>query len=112
MELDQKTLHSGTQHALQHYYFSDILDDHGLTQLVQEPPRNKNTLDLLITNYPSKIVRIDVTPGISDHDVVYAEMNINSAINTQKPRKISIYRKAKWDSMKENVSNLHRKIQQ
>ena len=26
-----KTLHSGTQHAQQHYYFSDILDDHGLT---------------------------------------------------------------------------------
>jgi hypothetical protein len=60
-----KTLHSGTQHAQQHYYFSDILDDHGLTQLVQEPTRNKNTLDLLITNYPSKILRIDVTPGIS-----------------------------------------------
>jgi hypothetical protein len=39
-------------------------------------------------------------------------MNINSAINTQKPRKISIYRKAKWDSMKEDVSNLHRKLQQ
>ena len=38
-----KTLHSGTQHAQQHYYFSDILDDHGLTQLVQEPTRNKNT---------------------------------------------------------------------
>jgi hypothetical protein len=66
----------------------------------------------LITNYPSKILRIDVTPGISDHDIVYAEMNMNSAINTQKPRKIPIYRKAKWDSMKEDVSNLHRKIQQ
>jgi hypothetical protein len=39
-------------------------------------------------------------------------MNMNSAINTQKPRKIPIYRKAKWDSMKEDVSNLHRKLQQ
>jgi hypothetical protein len=107
-----KTLHSGTQHAHQYYYFSNILDDHGLTQLVQEPTRNKNTLDLLITNYPSKILRIDITRGISDHDIIYAEMNMNSAINTQKPRKILIYRKAKWDSMKEDVSNLHRKIQQ
>ena len=116
MELDQQNsthCHSGAQHVQQHYYFSDILDDHGLTQLVQEPTRNKNTLiDLLITNYPSKILRIDVTPGISDHDIVYAEMNMNSAINTQKPRKIPIYRKAKWDSMKEDVSNLYRKIQQ
>jgi hypothetical protein len=58
-----------------------------LTQLVQEPPRNKNTLDLLITNYPIKIVRIDVTPGISDHDVVYAEMNINSAIKYTETKK-------------------------
>lgn len=39
-------------------------------------------------------------------------MNMNSAINTEKPRKIPIYRKAKWDSMKEDVSNLHRKIQE
>jgi hypothetical protein len=39
-------------------------------------------------------------------------MNMNSAINTQKPRKIPIYRKAKWDRMKEDVSNLHRKLQQ
>jgi hypothetical protein len=38
-------------------------------------------------------------------------LDMNSAINTQKPRKIPIYRKAKWDSMKEDVSNLHRKIQ-
>jgi hypothetical protein len=43
----------------------------------------------------NKILRIDVTPGISDHDIVYAEMNMNSAINTQKPRKIPIYKKAK-----------------
>jgi hypothetical protein len=46
---------------------------------------------------------LDVTPGISDHNIVYTEMNMSSAINTQKPRKIPIYRKAKWDSMKEDV---------
>ena len=38
-----------------HYRFRDILDNHHLKQIVTEPTREENVLDLLITNNPTKI---------------------------------------------------------
>jgi len=48
-----KRLKPNTTQARLCYKFSDCLDVNGLTQLVEEPTRNKNTLDLLLTNLPS-----------------------------------------------------------
>ena len=71
----------------------------------------KNTLDLLITNIPSKILRTDILPGISDHDAVYAEIDIQPVRHKQTPRKIPLYKKARWDSMKTDMSILLATIQ-
>lgn len=62
-----------TQNVNIHYKFTDILDDHGLTQRVNEPTRGTNTLNLFtsITNYPGR--RTEMIPGLSDHDIVYTE---------------------------------------
>ena len=67
-----------------------------MVQIIEEPTRNKNTLDLLITNIPSKILRTDrlpiyIIPGISEHDVVYAEIDIKPVRHKQTPRKIPLY---------------------
>ena len=45
-----KKLKPKTQNVNIHNTFTDILDDHGLTQLVNEPMRGTNTLYLFITN--------------------------------------------------------------
>lgn len=36
-----------------HHAFIDMLNDCGLEQLVEEPTRQENTLDLIITNSPN-----------------------------------------------------------
>jgi hypothetical protein len=41
-----KSLKANTQHVNIHHKFTDILDDHGLVQMVEEPTRESNTLDL------------------------------------------------------------------
>ena len=51
-----------------------------------------------------KILRTDIIPGISDHDAVYAEIDIKPVRHKQTPRKISLYKKASWDSMKTDMS--------
>ena len=76
-------------------------------QLVVDPTRNGNTLDLLVTNIPSMILRTEVIPGVSDHDIVYSEIDINPVRNKQKPRQIPLYKKARWDSLKSDISSLH-----
>ena len=57
------------------YKFGDVLDDNGLVQLVEEPTRGPNTLDLVVTNNPSHFTRTQVIPGVSDHDIVFSEID-------------------------------------
>ena len=46
------------------------LDDHALTQVQKEPTRDKNLLDLCITNKPGLIKASRSVPAISDHCAV------------------------------------------
>ncbi|CAG2205559.1 unnamed protein product [Mytilus edulis] len=91
-----KSLKPNTQHTNIHHKFTDILDDHGLQQMVEEPTRESNTLDLIITNYPNCFNRVETISGISDHDIVFAELNTIPSKQTQKPRKISLYQINKY----------------
>lgn len=49
-------------------------------------------------------------PGISDHDTVFVELDLSPVTHTQTPRKIPLYKKARWDSMKEDMATLHQTI--
>lgn len=92
-----KTLKSRTTHTSLHQKFSEILDNNGLTQLVEEPTRKTSTLDL--TNQPGKVLRVDIIPGISDHDVVFVEFDLRPVKYKQKPRPIPLYKRANWDGI-------------
>ena len=48
----------------------DIVDDYNLTQMVHEPTRLENTLDLVFTTHPDLIENTYVVPGMSDHSAV------------------------------------------
>lgn len=107
-----KIIKPGTSHPKLHYEFANILDDTGLTQLVERPTRGENTLDLFITNLPNQASRIEVVPGISDHDIVYVEFNLALQKLKITPRNIPIYKKANWDSMKKELAELHAALSQ
>ena len=66
--------HSSPFRAI-HEYSLEILQDHGLQQLVTFPTRYFNTLDLVSSNKPSTILNIQSIAGISDHDIVCFEVN-------------------------------------
>jgi len=85
-----KQLKPKTQHVNIHHKFTNILDNHGLIQLVEEPTRGTNILDLIITNYPESFRRTEVMPGLSDHDIVYTAVNRIPAKIKQK--KILLYK--------------------
>ena len=46
----------------------DIMNDHGLEQLVHFPTREKNTLDLILTSLPDQFQEIHSPDKLSDHD--------------------------------------------
>ncbi|CAG2254954.1 unnamed protein product [Mytilus edulis] len=105
-----KCLKDNTQHVGIHQRFGDILDDNGLLQIVEEPTRQANTLDLLITNHPNSFTRVEILPGVSDHDIVFAEISVIPSRKKQAARKIPLYSKANWDKMREDINNIKNEI--
>ena len=93
-----------------HKYFINTLSDFGLVQLVEEPTRGVNTLDLIISNCPQLIPRIEVMPGLSDHDTVFCEIAVHSQMRKQNPRQIPLYAKADWEGLKTTMTDLHEKM--
>ena len=55
--------------------FLDSINDNGLEQLVLEPTRGKNVLDLIFCSYPHIISDINIIPGMSDHEAILFNLN-------------------------------------
>ena len=93
------------------YQFVDLLDNLSITQLVTSPTRGNNTLDLVITNNPSLVTACRVILGVSDHDAVLTELNIEPLRNKQTPRKKTLYKKADSEGLKKHISEFGRSLQ-
>ena len=85
------------------YHMMDIANDNYLTQLVTEPTRDDNILDLIFTTTPDLIDSVQVRPGMSDHYAVTAEINMRAKYNLQKPRSVYLYKRANWDKIKDDL---------
>ena len=72
--------------------------------MVSEPTRitedTANVLDLFFSNNESLVNRVEVIPGISDHEAVYVESSLRPAKAVTLPRKVFCYNKADFDSLK------------
>ena len=90
----------------QHEWLIEKMQDMGLEQMSQEPTRIANILDLVFTNSPSLIPRIESIPGISDHDIVYFEFIVKPETRKDAVRPISLFSRANWDQMREDMSAL------
>ena len=89
-----------------HNYSMDIINNNALSQLINQPTRLTNTLDLVLTNRPGKVLRTETIPGISDHDIVYTEFDFRPVKLKQKPHIIPLYNKANWNNMKNDITSI------
>jgi hypothetical protein len=103
---ETKTLKASTPFVNLHHHFKDLLDDLGLDQIVEEPTRDKNTLDLYVTNRPNLFPHLEIAPGLSDHAVVYAEFQLRPLRIRQKVREVPCYKKANWEGLRASVKKL------
>ena len=78
-----------------------MTNDFGLEQVVREPTRIDNILDLLFTSNPTLVERSYVVPGISDHDgIPIVTISCKPRIIKQVPRKIYMYHKTDLHALK------------
>ena len=95
-----------------HNDFLSLVYDNGLEQLVKEPTRDDNTLDLFLTNCPQLVPRVEVVPGLSDHNIPYCEFNICVPRKKQQQREILLYNRADWPSLRRAAIDLSTELQQ
>ena len=81
-------------------FFLSTIADYNFTQVVTEPTRKDNILDLFLTTNPTLINKVNCSPGLGDHDVVSAEALLKPTLHKQKPRKVFIFSKADWPTLK------------
>ena len=72
--------------------------------MVKFPTRERNTLDVFITNRPSLFQKCKPVPGVSDHDIVFVESTISAIRSKPQQRKIFLWKRANYVGMKESVS--------
>ena len=81
-----------------------ISKDNFFDQLVLEPTRitedTANILDLFFSNNQSLVNRVNIIPGISDHEVVYVESSLRPSRAATPPRKVFCYNKGDFDTLK------------
>ena len=77
--------------------------DYDLRQLVHAPTRGEYLLDLCISNIES--VSVEVLSKIADHAVITARLNLAITETSSMSRTVWSFRKADWDSLKEDLMN-------
>ena len=82
----------------------DIMNDHGLEQLVHFPTREKNTLDLLVTSLLGQFQDIHTPDKLRDHDIVAGTLKVViPPIKKPRRRKVYIYQKSDYESMRKDA---------
>ena len=76
-------------------------------QMVTSPTRGQNILDLFFTTNPTLVDDISVISGLSEHDIVLAQVNVKPKVTKQVPRNIQPYEKANWDQPKQSMRDFH-----
>ena len=74
----------------------DLLNDYGLSQHINTPTRESNTLDLIITYLPEQVICVKVIPGLSDHNIAYLELVVKPVTLKQQRRQVWLCNKADW----------------
>ena len=83
----------------------DIMNDHGLEQLVHFPTREKNTLDLILTSLPGQFQEIHSPDKLSDHYVVSGTLKVYIPPKKKPRRKVYLYHKGDFESMRKDASD-------
>ncbi len=93
------------QSSQNNHIFYDAITQLGLFQLIYEPIRYKNILDLLITDSPGYTNEITINPPIKncDHNVILFNINFQDKLINTLPRKIYKYQEANWDIINNNL---------
>ena len=74
-------------------------------QMVREPTRGGNILDLFLTTNHTLVESVSIIPGLSDHKIMKCIVNSKPKVTKKAPRKTFLYTKADWVSFRDYMQS-------
>ena len=87
--------------------YLDTLLDLGLTQVVKTTTRGASTLDLFLTTHPHLVKSTCIDAGISDHDFVTVETDLQVRRLKPTKRKVLLWNRADPELLREQAKKLN-----
>ena len=102
---EKSTISPGASEMEVHETLSMFSNDNFLSQVQPRPTRGENCLDLFFITNPSLVKSVSVLPGISDHDLVVVDLDVQPIMAKPTPRKIYKFKSADWQKIKEETGH-------
>ena len=85
--------------------FLDTINNNLLTQMVTEPTRGPNILDLVFAGNPGAVLNcyVDEPFSTSDHNVVFLEVDCAVPRITRAPRKVYLYSRGDYEAFNQQI---------
>ena len=105
-DIDWSTGTASTTESI-HNYFTKIVKDNYLWQMVNFSTRNKNVLDLVLTNIPNKVNDVHGFDDIISTDHKLISFNIDLRLHKKPIIKRTVYnfKNADWSGLKDLLKN-------
>ena len=103
IDWERNDIKASCPHPALHTDFLNLLDETSLTQVVKTATRDNNTLDLFLTSNSTLVNRVQIIPGISDHDAVLVESSLARGRIQQTQREIPLWKKADWPNIRSYI---------
>ena len=97
---DVRYIKTGCAHTRLYDSFIETMSDFDLSQMVRDPTRQGNILDLFLTTNHTLVNSVNIISGLSDHNIVKCLVDTKPASTKKAPRKVHLYRKADWVSLR------------
>ena len=81
------------------------MDEFSVTQVIEEPTRHNNILDLVFTTHLDLIEGTYVVPGMSDHSAVVCDITFKTKPPLNLPRSVYLYKRADMEWLRQQLRN-------
>ena len=84
------------------FFCDSVINYFGLSQLVNKPTRGDALLDLILTNTPAHLAKVEIDCGLgnSDHNVVFFDFNVFISRPHQALKIVYDYENANWEGFR------------
>ena len=97
-------LRYSTNNIKENVFLEEACHNFGLRQLIKEPTREDNLLDLVLTN--TEAATCSVQPKVADHKLLEVCLHLPVPRQEAVTRVVWDFRKAKWQELKQGLQNV------